>query len=358
MKFLKTVADFLAGPLTHIINPCIRNSYFPKDWKVARISPIPKVEQPKSEQDYRPVSILPALCKVFERLVARQVMVCIENLSLFNENISAFRRGHSTTHMALLGIRDEIIRSMRRGEVTLMVLADYSKALDTVNFRSIKMHSTGFSKNYVYWVLSYLTCRQQFGQIDGQSSRRLETYFGVPQGGILAPRPPSSTYMQQIFKARLVCRCTTLLHNSKPPELGECVQDVNWTIDRLNKYSLDPNLALNSTRAKWMLLSTRQMKTTYALEELSIDIDCSEKLLERVECTKLLGVHLNQHLSWQEHTTNLPSSCCATLTVFKKLRNFAPFHFRKRLAESLVLSKLDYCNLVYTTQRNSAFGAR
>ena len=123
MKFLKTVADFLAGLVTHIINPCIRNSYFLKIWKVARVSPIPQMEQPKSEQDYRPVLILPDLSKLFERLVARHVMVCIENLALSNENISAFRRSYSTT-TAPLGIRDEIICSMRRGEVTLMVLAE------------------------------------------------------------------------------------------------------------------------------------------------------------------------------------------------------------------------------------------
>jgi len=81
------------------------------------------MEQPKSEQDYRPVRILPDLSKMFERLVARHVTVCIENLALSNENISAFRRSYSTT-TAPLGIRDEIICSMRRGEVTLMVLAE------------------------------------------------------------------------------------------------------------------------------------------------------------------------------------------------------------------------------------------
>ena len=146
VKFLKPVAESLAGPLTYIINSCIKASYFPEAWKIARISPIPKVNQPKTEHDYRPISILPALSKVFERLVSHQVNAYIKDLALFNDSITGFRKGHSTT-TTLLGIRDDIMRAMRRGEVTLMVLADYSKAFDTINFKSVihKMHSMGFS---------------------------------------------------------------------------------------------------------------------------------------------------------------------------------------------------------------------
>ena len=73
VKFIKPVAEFLAGPLAYIINSCIRKSYFPEAWKIARVSPIPKVNKPKTEQDDHPISILLALFKVFERLEAHQV---------------------------------------------------------------------------------------------------------------------------------------------------------------------------------------------------------------------------------------------------------------------------------------------
>lgn len=99
---------------------------------MARISPIPKIDHPKSENDYRPVSILPALSKVIERLVLQQLVSFIDAQSSFSENVSGFRKGHSTT-TTVLGIRDDI-RVMKRGEVTLMVLADYSKAFDTISF--------------------------------------------------------------------------------------------------------------------------------------------------------------------------------------------------------------------------------
>ena len=101
VRFLKPVAEILASPPTYIISSCIKAS---------------KVSQPKTDQDYHPISILPALSKVFERLVSHQVNADIKDLALFNDDITGFRKGHSTT-TALLGIRDDIICAMRRVEV-------------------------------------------------------------------------------------------------------------------------------------------------------------------------------------------------------------------------------------------------
>ena len=105
------------------------------------MSPIPKVDNPVSEKDYRPVSILPSISKIFERLVLNQILVFIEKQALLASSISGYRRGHSTTTV-LMGIRDDIIRAMKKGEVTLMVCADYSKAFDTVQFKAVLANYT------------------------------------------------------------------------------------------------------------------------------------------------------------------------------------------------------------------------
>ena len=74
VKFVKLAKDYISGPITHVINRCIVTSSFPKLWKIARISPIPKVDEPRCDADHRPVSILPTLSKVFERLVLHQLI--------------------------------------------------------------------------------------------------------------------------------------------------------------------------------------------------------------------------------------------------------------------------------------------
>ena len=96
-----------------------------------------------------------------------------------------------------------------------------------------------------------------------------------------------------------------------------------------------------------MLLSTKQMSIKQQLEHVPVNIKSCDQPLERVSNTKLLGVHINQHLTWQDHITNTLSSCYGTLSVLRKVKNFAPKHVRKNLVESLVLSKLDYYNTVF-----------
>ncbi len=84
----------------------------------------------------RPISILPVLSIVFERLTHHQLVEYIDSQALLKENISGFRKRHSTTTVLLI-IRDDVLRAMKRGEVTLMVLAEFSKAFDTIKYKTV-----------------------------------------------------------------------------------------------------------------------------------------------------------------------------------------------------------------------------
>jgi hypothetical protein len=83
-----------------------------------------------------------------ERLVNNQLVTYIDEQGLLASGISGHRRGRSTTTV-LLRIRDDVIKAMKRGEVTMVVCADYSKAFDKVQFKAVlmKMHGIGFSKD-------------------------------------------------------------------------------------------------------------------------------------------------------------------------------------------------------------------
>ena len=185
-RFIKMVAECLAVPLTSIINNCIAKAFFPKQWKIARVSPVPKVNNPVSNDQLRPFSVLPVLSKVFEKLVAIQMTNYADHAHLLHDRISAFRKGHSTT-TALMGVRDDIRYAMKRKEVTLMVLADFSKAFDTISFSAtiVKFYKLGFSKPFLKWLLSNLSGRSQFVQIDDRKSSHQSSQYGVPQGSIL-----------------------------------------------------------------------------------------------------------------------------------------------------------------------------
>ena len=145
----------------YIINNGIDANLFHKAWKINKIAPVPKNDHPRTSDDYRPISVLPVLSKIYERLVCRQFIKFIERNHVYKDTMSGFRSNHSTDTL-LLKIRDDIIKSMNHGEITLAVLADYSKAFDTMNFAKLipKLHKIGFSKNAIKWVVSYLTDRR------------------------------------------------------------------------------------------------------------------------------------------------------------------------------------------------------
>ena len=90
-NLIKMVADYLASPLTDVINACIKNLYFPSAWKLARICAIPKGNQIKYDKDVRPTSILPVLSKVYERLIFHQLSDFTDKSHVLNSNISAYK---------------------------------------------------------------------------------------------------------------------------------------------------------------------------------------------------------------------------------------------------------------------------
>ena len=167
VSFIKPVPEYLESPLTFTINNFIVTSTFPGIWKIARISPIPKILNPSQIKDYRPISILPILSKVYEKLVLQQMTEFIKKQLIYHKHQSGYRKNHSTTTL-LMKLYDDIKTSMNKSEITIAIFADYSKTFDTIDFYTLiqKMHTFNFSKNFLYWTMNYLTFRQHFVQID------------------------------------------------------------------------------------------------------------------------------------------------------------------------------------------------
>ena len=95
------------------------------------------------------------------------------------------------------------------------------------------------------------------------------------------------------------------------------------------------------------VVHSKQMARVHSLQTASVNISCNGESLERVTSIKLLGVHMQEHLTWNIHIHELVTSSYGALDVLKKLRNLAPFRVKKQLVESLILSKFDYAGTVF-----------
>lgn len=184
---------FTLNIITSIVNASIETHVFPDDWKLARVKPIPKSSTVHEFKDLRPISILPVLSKVVERVVHRQLLVHVESENIIPVIQSGFRGGHGT-ETALAHVTDEIITASDSGLGSILVLLDFSRAFDCINQELLleKLRHYGLSEGACSWFQSYLHDRMQYVEVeDGgglftKSDCRPVTR-GCPQGSILSP---------------------------------------------------------------------------------------------------------------------------------------------------------------------------
>lgn len=131
-KMLVPILDVILPVLTHILNVSIDSGIFPNTWKDAYVIPLPKKSNPSTVTDFRPISILPFLSKVFERIVHSQLTLYMTKNNLLNPLQSGFRMGHSTT-TALVKVTEDIRYGMDNKKLTILALLDFSNAFNTVD---------------------------------------------------------------------------------------------------------------------------------------------------------------------------------------------------------------------------------
>ena len=179
-------ADIIALSLSAQINNNIATSYFPTELKTAQIIPVFKKKDPLDKANYRPVSILPALSKIFEKILADQMTEFFDNI--FSPSLSAFRKGISCQSI-LLKMMEDWRKALDDRKCVGAVLMDLSKAFDCMphNLLLAKLQAYGLSNEAITLMRSYLTGRRQRVKIGSTTSAWLEIQKGGPQGSILGP---------------------------------------------------------------------------------------------------------------------------------------------------------------------------
>ena len=188
---IKDNVDTLASVITRIVNKSLEEGVFPSNLKHANITPLLKKENLDKEilKNYRPVSNLPFLSKVIEKIVAARLRTHLEVNKLWCKMQSAYRPFHSTKS-ALLCVQNDILSSLNNKKMVALVLLDLSAAFDTIDHEKL-LHRLetrfGINGTALDWFGSYLSNRSQAVRINNSSSEKMYLNFGVPQGSVLGP---------------------------------------------------------------------------------------------------------------------------------------------------------------------------
>lgn len=185
---VKYIATQVSDVLTHIINRMLQTGIFPDALKTAKVTPVYKGGGEQHVHNYRPISVLPLMSKVFERVINKRLESFFRKHDIISESQYGFRKDKSAEE-ALLHIKDEIIDGIENKLYTLGIFLDLRKAFDTVQHDILlrKLEHAGIRGVALNLIGNYLTNRHQYVQVNEITSTKLEIKHGVPQGSILGP---------------------------------------------------------------------------------------------------------------------------------------------------------------------------
>ena len=355
-QMLHNTALSIALPLSLIFNSSISSCSFPKDWKNAFIVPVPKsTSNPPSPNNFRPISLLPIVSKIFERHVFNFLYdFCLSNNLLSNSQYG-FRPGFST-ETALISVVNSWFSALDSHKSVCAVFFDLSKAFDSVPHKPLldTLSSLNIPSHLLLWFNSYLSYRTQQVIVNGSSSPKSHVISGVPQGSILGPLlfilylndlpnlPFSSSSNLTLYADDI------LLSNviSSP----FCMSSVQSNINLISSWLSSRHLYVNTSKTKYMIVTRKSSSFINALPPLLLN-DVS---LQCVSSFKYLGVILCSNLSWSPHIKFVCSKSRKVLGVI--FRHFYRFSSPKSLLclyKSLVIPHLSYCSSVWSPPPSS-----
>ena len=346
--------DHLLPTITNIFNQSLSDGSVPDDFKLAQVKPLLKKAtlDPNELKNYRPISNLPFLSKILEKIVLHQLSQHLSDNNLLSFHQSAYRSDHST-ETALLRIVNDILYSLDEDKISVLLLLDLSAAFDTIDHEIILSRLSskfGLHDTVLNWFRSYLSNRKQFVLVNDMKSDTTTLQFGVPQGSVLGPvlfimyTTPLTPIIHSHSVHHEMFADDTQLELSDYPEnydsitsrLQNCVSDVK-------KWMFDNKLKLNDDKTEAIRFMKPALSKTASLPP---HIELGSNNILFVDSVRDLGFFLDSNLDMKFHIAKVCQASYWELRRISSIRSFLTEAATKTLVSSCILSRLDYCNAV------------
>jgi hypothetical protein len=337
-------APSIAEPLARLFNYSLRTHAYPSCWKRSNVVPIHKKNSKQDHKNYRPISLLCNVSKVFERIVHNRVYSYLDINNLLTSRNSGFKKGDGTINQ-LISITDKIYKALDSKSEVRMVCLDLSKAFDRVWHKGLlfKLKQQGITGPLLLWFESYLHDRKQRVIINGQNSEWLPVEAGVPQGSILGP------LLFLVFINDIIDNIKSDINLfADDTSLLEIVRNRQDSVTILN----NDLKTIYEWALRWLMIfnTEKTVSITFSLKPNPIPqpvLTFNDSPVNEVTELCHLGLTLCSTMKWNQHISNICHRSGQRNSILRKLKFRLPRKTLEKLYLQMIRPILEYCDVIF-----------
>ena len=352
IRVFKAAFPVVGVVILDIVNACITRAEIPTSWKHSLVHPIFKTGSPSDPSNFRPISIIPVIMKLVERLVQGQLYHYLSYNHLLSPSQHGFRPRHST-ETALTTVTDRILTATDGGQITLLCLIDLSKCFDVIDHKILLRKLQLLYGVDVTWSHAYLEKHTQSVVLRDRSgvsktSKSLENNMGVFQGSALGPllfSVVANDLSLYTGGAEVVQYAddTQVIVSGEKNDLPALIIKMEAALACLDEWFRANSLKVNALKTELIVFGSPQNLRNLPKFKVTF---CETEL---VPCEKVrnLGLIFDKKLSWEAHISMISRRCMGILSGLSHARHHLPNHIIGTLVTALVVSQIRYCISVY-----------
>jgi hypothetical protein len=337
LRIFNEGAEVLLDTLTVLYTKIYEEKKVPMQWKVARVIPLHKKGDKALIENYRPISNLCAMSKIYEKLILSRLWEIAEEkkVDLTGETQHGFKKARSTVTAALT-LQSLIARSLDENMYVAVASLDLSAAFDVVdrNLLFERLEIMGLPEDIRCMIKDWLTDRQSYIDVRGESTYMENSKHGTVQGSVLGP-VLFSLFIRPVYKIE---NLTTYADDNYVMRTGHELKDVlqrtQQAIENVSSWLKKSGLKVNEDKTELCVFHRRN--------KIRENIVLGKNIINSKDSINILGICFDENLKWNMHVNKAIKESNQVLHGIKVIKNYFNLAERKDLITSLFFSKIYY----------------